>query len=58
MGQNKIHLERIESTQKLLKDPTSMKSDGRDIEFSQELADRDDIIAQQRSKAADERAKK
>ncbi|OIJ14019.1 YfhD family protein [Anaerobacillus arseniciselenatis] len=33
-------------------------SDGRDIEFSQELADQDDIEAQERSQAADRRAKK
>lgn len=30
---------------------------GRDIEFSQELADADDLEAQARSEAADERAK-
>ncbi|MFN7252846.1 MAG: YfhD family protein [Anaerobacillus sp.] len=33
-------------------------SDGRDIEFSQELADQDDLEAQERSRAADARAKK
>ena len=33
------------------------QSDGRDIEFSQELADKDDLTAQERSKAADQRAK-
>lgn len=32
-------------------------ADGRDIEFSQELADADDIQAQARSNAADKRAK-
>jgi len=32
-------------------------SDGKDIEFSQELADQDDIEAQERSRKADERAK-
>ncbi len=32
-------------------------SDGRDIEFSQELADQDDLEAQERSRAADARAK-
>lgn len=32
-------------------------SDGRDIEFSQELADSADLEAQARSKAADQRAK-
>lgn len=32
-------------------------SDGRDIEFSQQLADEDDLEAQARSRAADARAK-
>ena len=35
----------------------NIKPDGLDIEFSQELADQDDLEAQARSKAADERAK-
>ncbi|MFJ7976843.1 YfhD family protein [Peribacillus sp. JNUCC 23] len=35
----------------------NQKSDGLDIEFSQELADHDDLEAQQRSQAADKRAK-
>ncbi|WP_203364643.1 YfhD family protein [Bacillus sp. REN10] len=35
----------------------AFQSDGRDVEFSQELADRDDLVAQERSKAADQRAK-
>ncbi|WP_019241663.1 MULTISPECIES: YfhD family protein [Bacillus] len=35
----------------------AFQSDGRDVEFSQELADQDDIAAQKRSKAADQRAK-
>ncbi|WP_042347916.1 YfhD family protein [Bacillus massiliigorillae] len=33
------------------------QSDGRDVEFSQEVADHDDLVAQERSKAADQRAK-
>jgi hypothetical protein len=33
-------------------------SDGRDIEFSQELADHDDLVAQERSREADRRAKR
>lgn len=32
-------------------------SDGRDIEFSRELADQDDLEAMERSKAADARMK-
>ncbi|MNG42231.1 hypothetical protein D3C84_1319870 [compost metagenome] len=35
----------------------SNMSDGRDIEFSRELADQDDLEAMERSKAADERMK-
>ncbi|MEQ6376011.1 YfhD family protein [Bacillaceae bacterium S4-13-58] len=35
--------------------PKTQKSDGRDIEFSQELADVEDLEAQERSKAADAR---
>lgn len=37
--------------------PENQKSDGRDIEFSEELADYDDKEAQARSSAADKRAK-
>jgi hypothetical protein len=36
----------------------NMPSDGRDVEFSQELADQDDLEAQARSKEADARQKK
>lgn len=35
----------------------AFQSDGRDVEFSQESADHDDLVAQERSKAADQRAK-
>ncbi|WP_075050799.1 YfhD family protein [Bacillus testis] len=35
----------------------AFQSDGLDVEFSQELADQDDLVAQERSKAADQRAK-
>ncbi|WP_449539071.1 YfhD family protein [Ferdinandcohnia sp. Marseille-Q9671] len=38
--------------------PKNMKSDGRDVEFSRELADQDDLEALARSNAADARAKK
>ncbi|QFK70298.1 YfhD family protein [Pradoshia sp. D12] len=37
--------------------PPSIKSDGLDVEFSEALADHDDLVAQARSKAADARAK-
>ena len=36
----------------------TFESDGKDIEFSQERADQDDLEAQERSNAADRRAKK
>ena len=35
----------------------NIRPDGLDVEFSQELADQNDLEAQARSKAADERAK-
>jgi len=38
--------------------PKNQLSDGIDVEFSKELADADDIEAQERSKAADQRAKR
>ncbi|RFU68150.1 YfhD family protein [Peribacillus saganii] len=37
--------------------PKNMKRDGLDVEYSRELADADDIEAQQRSFEADQRAK-
>ena len=36
--------------------PKNLESDGLDVEFSMELADRDDLEALERSRAADERA--
>ncbi len=35
----------------------SIQSDGLDVEFSEALADHDDLVAQARSNAADARAK-
>ncbi|WP_164670841.1 YfhD family protein [Virgibacillus doumboii] len=43
---------------RLAQTPKKQKSDGRDIEFSEEFADHDDKEAQARSRAADKRAKK
>lgn len=37
--------------------PKNMKSDGIDVEFSQELADQADLEAQARSNAANQRVK-
>lgn len=43
----------------LAQTPKNLKnSDGLDIEFSKELADKEDLEAQARSKAADHRARK
>jgi hypothetical protein len=39
------------------KNQKNIKPDGLDVEFSQELADQDDLEAQARANAADERAK-
>ncbi|WP_068676301.1 YfhD family protein [Oceanobacillus sp. Castelsardo] len=41
----------------LAQTPKNQILDGHDIEFSQELADADDVKAQERSKAAHQRAK-
>ncbi|RSK26138.1 YfhD family protein [Bacillus sp. HMF5848] len=38
--------------------PKELKTDGRDVEFSRELADEDDFEALERSRQADERAHK
>ncbi|WP_339230043.1 YfhD family protein [Oceanobacillus sp. FSL K6-2867] len=42
----------------LAQTPKNQKSDGIDVEFSEELADAEDKEAQARSRAADKRAKK
>ncbi|GEN31549.1 hypothetical protein HNQ35_001959 [Cerasibacillus quisquiliarum] len=42
----------------LAQTPKSQKTDGIDVEFSEELADHDDKQAQARSRAADLRRKK
>ena len=53
------HKTRDRNQQSLPQTPgyAKLPSDGRDIEFSQELADQDDLQAQARSNAADARAK-
>ncbi|SFL99800.1 YfhD-like protein [Gracilibacillus orientalis] len=42
----------------LAQTPKMEKTDGIDVEFSNELADTDDVEAKERSKKADKRAKK
>jgi hypothetical protein len=60
MGKAHSHQTRDRSKSSLSQTPKkdNIVPDGRDIEFSRELADHDDIEAQERSKAADRRAKK
>jgi hypothetical protein len=59
MPTNHGHSNRDKNTKSLPQTPSYAKlpPDGRDIEFSQELADKDDLQAQARSNAADARAK-
>jgi hypothetical protein len=57
MGRNSIHHNRDKNKQKLPQVPKNLKRDGLDIEFSEELSDHEDIEAQARSKAADQRAR-
>ncbi|MCR2821994.1 YfhD family protein [Lederbergia panacisoli] len=58
MGRDDRRSARDKNKQKLPQVPQNMKSDGLDVEFSEELADHDDKVAQERSKAADKRAKR
>lgn len=52
------HKNRDKNKQKLPQTPDNQKvSDGRDIEFAEELADANDLEAQKRSQAADQREK-
>lgn len=53
MAQNRSQ----EDNDQIMNTAGAFQSDGRDVEFSQELANQDDLVAQERSKAADERAK-
>lgn len=58
MGRAHNQKARDKNKQKLPQTPKrEIASDGKDIEFSQELADQNDLEAQARSKAADQRAK-
>ncbi|MBS4198438.1 YfhD family protein [Bacillus sp. FJAT-49732] len=58
MGRNDRRSARDKNKQKLPQVPKNMKSDGLDVEFSEELADHNDKVAMERSKAADNRAKR
>ncbi|MFT4413992.1 YfhD family protein [Fredinandcohnia humi] len=58
MGRSHGHKTRDKNKATLPQVPKNMKSDGRDVEFSLEKADQDDLEALARSNAADARAKK
>jgi hypothetical protein len=54
---SRIHTNRDKNKQKLPQVPRNLKHDGIDVEYSAELADHEDIEAQQRADAADRRAR-
>jgi hypothetical protein len=55
MGRSHGHKTRDKNKASLPQVPKNMKSDGRDVEYSQELADHADLEAQARSNAANQR---
>lgn len=58
MGRDDRRKARDKNKQKLPQVPSNMKSDGLDVEFSQEVADQDDLEAMERAEEADKRAKR
>ncbi|MGM8215518.1 YfhD family protein [Bacillaceae bacterium W0354] len=56
MGRDE-HKNSKRSRKTMAQTPKNQLSDGRDIEYDQEFADENDLEAQARSNAADERAK-
>ncbi|MFJ7724928.1 YfhD family protein [Neobacillus sp. NPDC097160] len=57
MGRSRGHGSRDKNKASLPQVPKNMKSDGIDVEYSQELADNADLEAQARSNAANQRVK-
>ena len=57
MGKSRGQRSQDKNKGSLPKGQKNMKSDGRDVEFSREFADQDDLGALARSNAADTRAK-
>ncbi|MBS4192483.1 YfhD family protein [Bacillus sp. FJAT-49705] len=57
MGRSRGQRSRDKNKASLPQVPKNMKSDGIDEEFSEELADRDDLEAQARANAANQRVK-
>lgn len=58
MGRSRGNKKRDRNTSTLPQTPKALKSDGLDLEFSESLADHEDLEAMARSKEADARAKK
>ncbi|MDP4106294.1 MAG: YfhD family protein [Bacillota bacterium] len=57
MGRSHGHKTRDKNKASLPQVPKNLKSDGIDVEYSQELADRADLEAQARANAANQRVK-
>jgi hypothetical protein len=57
MGRSHGHKTRDKNKASLPQVPKNLKSDGIDVEYSQELADQADLEAQARSNAANQRVK-
>jgi len=57
MGRSRGHKNRDKNKGSLPQVPKNMKSDGIDVEYSQELADNADLEAQARANAANQRVK-
>lgn len=57
MGRSRGQKSRDKNKAALPQVPKNMKSDGIDVEFSQELADQADLEAQARANAANQRVK-
>ncbi|WP_226580314.1 YfhD family protein [Halobacillus litoralis] len=58
MGRDEHRKGKGKQKRKLPQTPKNQKQANIDVEFSEELADRDDKIAEERAKAADRRAHK
>jgi hypothetical protein len=57
MGRSHGHKTRDKNKGSLPQVPKNLKSDGIDVEYSQELADQEDLEAQARANAANQRVK-
>ncbi|MBH0230993.1 YfhD family protein [Halobacillus yeomjeoni] len=57
MGRDEHRNKKGKNKSKLPQTPENQKTDGIDVEFSEEIADRDDMEALKRSQEADRRAR-